>query len=120
MVIEDDVDVGDALTLSLQTWGAHVTRHHNAAEALASLAGSMASAPPDLIISDQRLGDGLGVEVIAQCRQHWKQSVPALIVTGDTSAQDMRLLAESGIPTLHKPFDADTLTQAVCTLLEAD
>lgn len=120
VLVEDDPDVGDALALSLTTWGAQVSRHDDAHSALQALKMPRTAHPPDLLITDQRLGDGSGIDIVAAWRRHWApRRVPALIITGDTAPQDVSTLARSGIPVLHKPFDGETLSSAVAALLPA-
>src|SRR5207244_5799675 len=75
---------------------------------------------PALIVSDQRLPDGTGVECIALIRQQAERALPAVIVTGDTAPADMALLAASGLPVLHKPFGAEALLSLLHQALRAE
>ena len=61
--------------------------------------------PPDLIICDLRLADGLdGVTLIANIRAALNQFVPAVLVTGDTDPQRIAMARASGDPVVHKPL----------------
>jgi len=62
----------------------------------------------DLVVSDHRLGDGTGREVIAHLRAQ-QPMLPALILTGDTSPEQLAELASSGLPVLHKPFRSEKM-----------
>ena len=55
---------------------------------------------------DYRLeGRQTGFEVIAQVRSYFGREIPAAIITGATSAEDLRTLNNSGLPILHKPIN---------------
>jgi CheY-like chemotaxis protein len=79
------------------------------------------SLPPqdwDLVLSDHRLGDGTGREVIQHLRTH-QPALPAILLTGDTSPEQLAELARSGVPVLHKPVLPERLREAVASTLAA-
>ena len=106
-LIEDDAAVRDALHARLQHWGARVTVLASRAEVARELDGGHAL--PALIVSDQRLPDGSGLDCIALIRARAARELPALLVTGDTAPSELALLAASTLPVLHKPFSAEAL-----------
>ena len=106
-LIEDDAAVREALESRLRHWGARVLPLASKADVQRRLADQQPL--PALIVSDQRLPDGTGVECVALIRQKAGRALPAVIVTGDTAPADMALLAASGLPVLHKPFGAEAL-----------
>ncbi len=135
-LIDDDASVRRAMFDRLEQWGARVTAFDSLAAlrdwlhsrqggttAWPALAASGPDAPPtvdaasaqaalDMLITDQRLPDGSGLAALELLRQHWPV-LPALVVTGNTSAADLALLADSGVPVLHKPFRAGALLDAI-------
>lgn len=104
LVIEDDRGLRDTLVSLLQSWG--VADVH-AGDSLAS-AKALPAGRWDLVVSDHRLGDGTGREVIAHLRAQ-QPRLPALILTGDTSPEQLAELASSGLPVLHKPFRSEKM-----------
>jgi len=106
-LIEDDAAVRNALEARLRRWGAHVLPLACRVELQRQI--DAATALPALVVSDQRLNDGSGLECIALIRAHAGHALPAVIVTGDTAPADLALLASAGLPVLHKPFSADAL-----------
>jgi len=110
-MIEDNASVRDALAARLHRWGADVTALSDRAAVARELAGARPA--PDLIVSDQRLPDGTGIDCIALIRHLTGHPIAALIVTGDTAPGDLALLRTSGLPTLHKPFAAAALLAAL-------
>jgi len=117
-LIEDDTAVRDAMVARLRQWGAQVHALSCRADVEQQLAD--ASSPlPALIVSDQRLPDGTGVQCVALVRQRAERFVPALIVTGDTAPLDIARLASSGLPVLHKPFSGGELLSSLQGALRA-
>ncbi len=106
-LIEDDAAVRGALCDRLRRWGARVAPLSGRADVQRQL--DTAAALPTLVVSDQRLPDGSGLDCVALIRLHAGRAVPAVIVTGDTAPADLALLAGADLPVLHKPFSADAL-----------
>jgi DNA-binding NtrC family response regulator len=71
-------------------------------------------APVDLIITDYRLGDdATGSDAIKTLCAHIGHSVPAIIVTGDTSPPRIKEATASGYRILHKPISGEELHDAI-------
>jgi signal transduction histidine kinase/ActR/RegA family two-component response regulator len=103
LVIEDDPAVQDALVGLLRDWGMKV-----AVGASLAWLRRLPQHDWELVISDNRLSDGTGRDVAQLLRRH-QPDLPVLIITGDTSAQQLSELALSRLPVLHKPFRAEKL-----------
>jgi DNA-binding response OmpR family regulator len=59
----------------------------------------------DLILSDWRLrGQETGIEAISAVRAVCGDTTPAILVTGDTSSELLKLAHEGGLVVLHKPL----------------
>ena len=100
LVIDDDATVCAAMLHLLRDWGCECEAAASIEEALA-LARSHA---PDLVISDYRLREQrTGLEAIAALRELLGDTLPALLITGDTAPDRLREAQASGIPILHKP-----------------
>ena len=104
LVIEDDQTIRDALSNLLRSWGFKVT----CGPSLTWLTQHGHQEHWDLLITDHRLADGTGREAVQYIRSI-QSDTPALIVTGDTSADQLNTLALSGLPVLHKPFRSEKL-----------
>ena len=121
VLVEDDASVRESLSERLQAWGAAV-------QAFDGVPALRAALPPtgsakdgsftDLLITDQRLPGGSGLQVIELVRQRCG-ATRAMVVTGDTSPGDLSLLADSGLTVLHKPFRAEELLAAIGRALQA-
>lgn len=109
LVLEDDRAVRHALEKRLHAWGARVTCLSCMREAVLWLQDGTR---PDLLLADQRLGDGTGLEAMALMREHWPE-LPTVIVTGDTAPSQLQSLYGCGAPILHKPFKIDDLRETL-------
>jgi len=105
-MIEDDAEVRDAMRHLLQGWGCRVVDGADADEVL----GRAANERPAAIVADLRLADGRdGVREIARLRAAFGADVPALLVSGDSAPDRVRLMQDSGLPWLAKPVPAARL-----------
>jgi signal transduction histidine kinase/CheY-like chemotaxis protein len=117
-VVDDDVDVRDSLALMLERWGHRVVAGSDDAEVL--LLWQRLGCPTlDAAIVDLRLRGGrTGLQSIDALRGRVRIDMPALVLTGDTAPERLRLLADAGLPWLPKPLMPLRLRswlQAACT-----
>ena len=76
--------------------------------------------PPDLVISDYHLLDGsTGVQAITAIREHFDRSIPAFIVSGDTSKIIDDAKALENCVVLSKPVNTDQLLQKAKKAVES-
>jgi len=75
---------------------------------------SLMDTPPDMILSDLHLGDGPdGIAGIEAIRRQCGCDVAAMLITGDTSHEEIRRATESGYPVLFKPVQPRKLYDAL-------
>jgi signal transduction histidine kinase len=115
VLVDDDPAVLAALRERLAHWGAQLQSHGSLASLRAACGRGLRPAP-DLLITDQRLPDGSGLQAIQWMRQTLP-GLPALVVTGNTEPTELASLQTSGVPVLHKPFRAEALLQAIQSAL---
>lgn len=66
------------------------------------------------VVVDYRLHDGFtGIEAARKLQRVLRRGVPVVLITGDTSAERLRLLGLSGFLVLHKPLNPDQLLTAL-------
>ncbi|WP_299441367.1 ATP-binding protein [uncultured Rhodospira sp.] len=117
LVLDDDPVIARGMARLLETWGASVITAANLGMVQVAW-GEASTAPPDLLIVDFHLDDAVrGDEAIARLRRTWTRSVPAILLTGDTSPDKLRLLQGIDAPVLHKPVRPLRLRQLVTRLL---
>jgi two-component system, sensor histidine kinase len=115
-VVDDDPTAIDAMTELFSLWGAKVVGGRDAQSLLEAL-GRWARYP-DLVVADLRLGDGAsGVITVRALRDELGFAVPALIVSGDTSAAAERAARAAGLTLLPKPVVANVLEAVAIALV---
>src|SRR5262245_24059493 len=116
VVIDDDALVLDGMCGVLKSWGCSVVTANSADAALSALSPS--KTPPDIIISDYRLGGGkTGFDAIERIRRAFGTPIPAFLISGDTAPERLREARASGYYLLHKPVLPITLRSVVSQLL---
>jgi len=116
LVIDDEEAIREGLRLLLEEWGYEAITAGSALSAERAIA-SLAIVP-DLILSDLHLGDGPdGIAAIQAVRRQCGHDVHAVLITGDTTPEEMRRVTESGLPVMFKPVQPRKLYNALRGLM---
>jgi DNA-binding response OmpR family regulator len=103
MIIEDDADISDIMTYILTDRGYEVVCNGNS-----TILSEVDNNYPDLILLDNRLPEGLGLEICKQYKQKWKAEgksiCPIIIISADHELQTLANKYEAD-GFLEKPFD---------------
>jgi CheY-like chemotaxis protein len=114
LVVDDDEAVRTGTLQLLRDWGCV----GEAAESIEEALELAAKHAPHVVISDYRLREQRsGLEAIAALRSVLGQSLPALLITGDTAPDRLREALSSNIPLLHKPVSPDQLHLGLVNVL---
>jgi signal transduction histidine kinase/CheY-like chemotaxis protein len=81
--VDDDALVREGTRALLHEWGCEVTVAGSGEEALRCAA---ASEPPDLLLLDYRLTDGIGPDFVPELRRRWGVAVPVIVISADRDA----------------------------------
>ncbi len=112
-IVEDDPGQLKTLRALMELEGYRVATARRGDEAVAAVRGPSAIRP-DVLVCDQNLPGGMnGLEIVRSMRRERGAQIPALIVTGDKSADVRRELESSGLDYLVKPVKAEKLLSAV-------
>jgi CheY-like chemotaxis protein len=117
LLIEDDVAVLDSMKLLLELAGLRVYHATDAAAAMAQIEDGLR---PQLLLTDYHLPDGDGKNVIHRIRLALREDLPALLMTGDTTAQTYSEGGDSVVNVLHKPVDGDDLLAHIAASLNVE
>ncbi len=118
LVVEDDDDTREVLTLGLSLYGADVVAVSSAADAMSQLEKTL----PDVIVSDIGLPDEDGLALIRRVRTlppaHGGR-VPAVAVTAFTLSDDAEEATRAGFQRhFRKPVETQELFAAVAAVAE--
>ena len=113
LLVEDDETVADVLVRALERAGHSVRR----APTVADGRRAIGEGDLDLVVSDVRLGDGVGLELRAPCEA---RELPLILCSGylELEAVEERIRDE-GLPFLRKPFAVEELLALAARLLVA-
>ncbi len=122
VLIDDDPMARDGITTTLKDFGCRVLAASSAGEALQALAGTEFT--PQAIVADYRLEGGqTGLDAIAQVLANQRAlfgdafQLPALLISGDTSPDELQRVADGGFTMLHKPVGIELLHHELNALL---
>ena len=113
-VIDDEIDILKSMTRLLELWGGRVL---SANSALAAVKLFEQHGKPDLLITDLRLGtQESGAELTLRLWNGFG-TFPALVTTGEISAEVLSFTNEHGLELLHKPITEEALRRTMSRLL---
>jgi signal transduction histidine kinase/CheY-like chemotaxis protein len=116
LLIEDDAMGRDALAGLLESWGYTVTTAESAQQAADRLHQDQ---PPDLVISDLRLGHGInGIEAIQMLRTLAGREIAACLISGDTHSLARQQAEAAGLVLLSKPVRPAKLRSLIRHLVQ--
>ena len=97
-------------------WGYDVLACDGGDEAILRLSACLAR--PSLILCDYRLSEGeSGLVVIKRIRAEYNESIPAILITGDTAPDRLTEAKASGLLLMHKPVPNGKLRAAIGNLI---
>jgi signal transduction histidine kinase/ActR/RegA family two-component response regulator len=114
LVVEDDPLLSTLMTRFLHAAGATVHAIDNGDDAVTYLRGALAAGTPlDLVVTDLRMPQGSGAEVIAAAREHTRP-LPIVVMSGFfDDAAVAALAARRALVSLAKPFSERELHVAL-------
>jgi signal transduction histidine kinase len=103
VVIDDEASVRLGMQSLLESWGCGCVTAMDAPEALTALDKRV----PDFILADLRLrGEDTGIDAINVLRSQLGESIPAVLISGDTAPEQLRKVSAAGLTIMHKPLKA--------------
>ncbi|MDN3277973.1 hybrid sensor histidine kinase/response regulator [Frankia sp. RB7] len=115
-VVDDDLSVLEGMRTMLSGWEAEVVAATSGDELLEQL--GRAEVRPAIVLCDYRLRAGEdGTEVILRLQGLLGNKIPAILITGDTATDRVRLAYDSGFHVLHKPIAPSKLRALIGNLL---
>lgn len=110
LLLDDDETVRMGMAAILNGWGLQ----NKACASLEEAVQEVGATAPMLIISDLRLRGAVnGIKAISILRKTAGAAIPAVLITGDTAAERLREVTQSGVTVLHKPVNPNQLAQKI-------
>ncbi|MGI8788014.1 MAG: ATP-binding protein [Pyrinomonadaceae bacterium] len=121
LVVEDDMDSREVLSLFLEQSGATVVSAESARQAITFL-NELGDDLPDVIVSDLAMPDEDGYGLISRIRKFPVEKggeIPALALSAFASNENKQKAFDSGFQKYHtKPFEPDGIVEDIRQLLE--
>ena len=112
LIVDDDHYIRYGMEVLLESFGCQTVCAADAKSAVAALQAD--KVVPDIIVADYHLSlVATGTQAIAEVRRFLGETVPAVLVTGDTAPQIERNAASHDVYVLHKPVDSNELLAAI-------
>ncbi|WOJ93732.1 response regulator [Congregibacter variabilis] len=106
LLIDDDPAIVDATTMLFESIGSKVHSARCGDDAMAQLD---AGARPDILLFDYQLPGDNGVELIKRVRRITDSQLPSILLTGDTTGDEIRAANLCNCAILTKPIDPEQL-----------
>lgn len=117
--IEDELEIREGMEIMLNNMGYDIITADSASALIDTMQQQQLT--PDLLISDYRLRKNqTGDNAIKQIVAYLGRTIPAIIVTGDTSPKRVKEATLSGFTLLHKPVEPPKLLESIEALLKSD
>ncbi len=114
LVVDDEAPIREGMRELLNSWGCSVVTAGSAEDALASLGGIA----PDACVMDYRLRGGVdGLTALARLNAALHADLPSVLVSGESSPEELASIKHSGLPLLHKPVSPSRLRSVLAHLL---
>jgi DNA-binding response OmpR family regulator len=118
MIIEDDADILDIMTYILTDKGYEVVSSGNS-----TILSEVDEQYPDLILLDNRLPEGLGLEICKLYKQKWKAEgksiCPLIIISADHELESLAAKYDAD-GFLEKPFDIADFLAAITKFIKEE
>jgi signal transduction histidine kinase len=115
LIIDDEQDILDSMSLILREWGCNVYCARNYQEANEKIL----TTNPNVILSDFRLQDDMnGLEVIAALQEKIGKDIPAVLITADVSKDILIKAEQQKIKVISKPVSPSKLENFLLQIQE--
>jgi two-component system CheB/CheR fusion protein len=115
MIVDEDPMLREMLALLFESEGYHAVTAADGGEAMVLARGAI---QPDLVVSSYTLPNGMtGIQVLAAVGESLGRDVPAVILTGDISADTMREINRAGCIQRKKPIRSEELMHLIQSLI---
>jgi two-component system, NtrC family, response regulator AtoC len=116
LVVDDDQSSRDLLARILATDGHRVVELSDGSEAIAAIGGP--EGPPDLVVSDIRMAETDGMQVIDAYRQRAPDTAVILVTAFGNIDGALEAIRRGAVDYISKPYDVDAIKVVVSRALK--
>ncbi len=117
VVIENEEEIRIGLHNLLLNWGCEVVSAASMEAAIPMIERS--HTPIAAILSDFGLTETQnGIDAITALRQRYGDTLPAMLITGDTTKETHEAASRADLPLLYKPVNAEVLRTALARIMQ--
>lgn len=113
LVVDDDVVLRDTIVFDFKRKGFKVFAAENGTNAF----DIVKSQNIDLVLSDIRMPNGDGIELLEKTRVRDPKIPIIILITGFSDANESELIQKGALQVIHKPFDRKKLMDSVILAL---
>lgn len=113
LLVDDDAPFRQRLAMMLERRGFAVTAVAGLAEARAAVAGFTADTAPSHAVVDMRLGDGNGLDFVAELRSRWPEMRIVILTGYGNLATAVSAVKAGAVDYLAKPADPEDIIGAL-------
>ena len=118
IVVDDEAPIREGMETLLRSWGCVPVV---AADPQEAIAVANHHAPPDALLVDYRLrGELDGLQAVARLREALGREIPAILISGESSVEELARIKQSGLLLLHKPVMPAKLRSALAFVLAGE
>lgn len=117
LIVDDEPTIVDAMQEILSMYDMNIKTAVHGAEALAHIQEGF---EPDFVLTDYRMPEMNGVELIIKVRNAMNTDIPVVIMTGDTSAEKIKEANLVNCKVLHKPVNIEELLSLINSINSKD
>ncbi|MDF3980741.1 hybrid sensor histidine kinase/response regulator [Luteibacter sp. PPL201] len=120
LVIDDEPSILAGISYLLGSWGCEVMTAEDAQQAMEAVHQWIQ--PPDVVISDLRLREGTGLDVIGLLDRYYRRRpgdpppFARVLITGETRSDYLRNVDTATMPVLHKPVSPERLLDVMVSV----
>lgn len=116
LLVDDDEVVLDSISRLVMSWKCLILAANSYQSAIDLLIQE--EIKPEVLVLDYRLPKHKnGVDLVKNICKHFGETIPAIILTGDTGEESLTHINESGLSFIHKPADPQKLKKRLKKLL---
>ena len=116
-IVDDDPFILDSTEKLLKSYGSALLTAKSQEQLFEKLHGE--TEIPNIFLIDHRLKSESGITLIQAIREKYGNAMPCILITGNTSADELKIFELLRLPVLYKPVSDKSLLEAIQVELQS-